>query len=103
MAVTKISSTARMEAVAQNLEDITQRYSQAVAKLYDIGTELDAMWDGEAADKFKAMMGTDRAKFEALVTFMGKYIEALRTAVTTYENAERRSVEAVTNNSVRTI
>lgn len=103
MALTKISSTAQMERVATDLEDIITRYSQAVGKLYDAGTELDSMWDGEAADKFKNIMSQDRAKFDALVPFLQRYIEALRTAISTYEDAERKSLEAISSNSVRTI
>lgn len=103
MSMTKISSTSRMEQVATDLEDIINRYNAAVNSLYSLGSELDGMWDGDAADKFQAIMGQDREKFNALVPFFQKYIEALRTAIAAYEDAERRSLEAISTNSVRSI
>ena len=41
--------TGRLIDVAKNLEDIIGRYNTTVNKVYQIGEEIDAMWDGPPA------------------------------------------------------
>lgn len=101
MAVTNISSTGQMEAVANKVEEIIKTYDQAVSKMYDIGQEVDAMWDGDASQKFLSIMGTDREKFVALRTMLTSYVEVLREDIRIYVDAERQAVDTLNTNKIR--
>lgn len=98
---TKITSTAQMEAVATRVEEGISRYNQSISKLYQIGGELDAMWDGEANDKFRIKFESDRERFNALTKMLTTYVEVLRQTVATYVNAESEAVNVVVTNSIR--
>jgi WXG100 family type VII secretion target len=80
--------TGRLTDAAKNLEDLNARYGQSVSKMYQIGGEIDVMWDGSAADKFAATLGADRERFNALTQLLTRYVETLRQDATIYGKAE---------------
>jgi WXG100 family type VII secretion target len=93
--------TGKMREVAQSVEDIVERYNTSVAKVYQAGDEIDAMWEGEAGKKFMAVLGDDRQKFEALAKTLTEYATALRHDAEVYEKAESDVLDALNSNKIR--
>lgn len=93
--------TARLLEVAQRVEENTQRYNAAVDKVYQIGMEIDAMWDGEASQKFMYILGNDRPRFDVLTKILNVYINTLRQDVGIYEKAEYDVLNVVSSNKFR--
>ena len=93
--------TGRMLDVAKSVEDITGRYNSSVNKMYQIGGEIDAMWEGEANRKFMATLGNDRQRFEALTKMLTAYVETLRQDAAIYAKAENDVVDILNTNKIR--
>jgi WXG100 family type VII secretion target len=87
--------TGRLTEAAGNLEDLNARYGQSVSKMYQIGEEVDAMWDGSAGDKFMAALGADRDRFSALSQMLSRYAETLRQEAAIYGKAESDVLEVL--------
>ena len=93
--------TGKLMEVAKNVEDLNGRYIQAVSKLYQIGDEIDAMWDGEASDKFRATLGDDRVRFEAMSKLLMDYVTALNEDAAIYNKAESDVLDVLSTNKIR--
>lgn len=93
--------TGRLLEVAGNLEDIVARYNTSVNKMYQIGGEIDAMWDGPASSKFMAALGNDRERFNALAKILTAYIETLRQDAYIYAKAESDALDVLNTNKIR--
>ena len=93
--------TGRMLEVAKNVEEIIGRYNTSVNKMYQIGGEIDAMWDGAASDKFMATLGNDRERFNALTKMLAAYVETLRQDALIYAKAERDALDILNANKNR--
>lgn len=91
-------TTVKMREVVNNLTDQVKSYNTAVTKLYEIGEEIDAMWEGEASQKFKANLGNDRERFNALTTMLNRYIEVLNQDIQTYSQAESEALQIIASN-----
>jgi len=87
--------TGRLLDVAKDVEEIIGRYNTSVNKMYQIGGELDATWDGEASQKFAARFGNDRQQFDALTKMLTTYVDVLRQDAAIYVNAENEAINAV--------
>ena len=87
MAGTEVN-TGRLLEVAKSVEDIIGRYNSSVNNVYQIGGEIDKMWDGDASRKFMTILGNDRQKFDALTKMLTAYVETLRQSAATYKKAE---------------
>jgi WXG100 family type VII secretion target len=93
--------TGRMLAVAKNVEDTVGRYNASVNKMYQIGGEIDAMWEGEANRKFMATLGNDREKFNAMTKLLTAYVEVLRQDAAIYAKAESDVLNVLNTNKIR--
>jgi WXG100 family type VII secretion target len=93
--------TGQMMDVAKNVEDVIGRYNQSVNKMYQIGGEIDAMWDGDASEKFMATLGSDRERFDALTKMLTAYVDTLRQDVGIYEKAESDVLNVLNTNKIR--
>ena len=93
--------TSRMNEVSKNVEDIVGRYNSSVSKMYQIGGEIDVMWDGEASDKFAATLGNDRERFNALTKMLTAYVETLRQDAAIYVKAESDVLNVLNTNKIR--
>ena len=82
------TSIGKMTTVASNVEEVVSNYRASIERLYEIAARIDAMWVGDASQKFMTILGNDRAKFDALTIMLGEYISALRINANTYINAE---------------
>ena len=93
--------TGRMLDVAKNVEDIIGRYNTSINKMYQIGGEIDAMWEGEANKKFMAALGNDKQRFDALTKMLTAYVETLRQDAAIYAKAEGDVLNVLNTNTVR--
>jgi WXG100 family type VII secretion target len=93
--------TGRMLEVAKSVEDIIGRYNTSVNKMYQIGGEIDAMWEGEANRKFMATLGNDRQRFDALTKMLTSYVEVLRQDAAIYARAENDVLGVLNTNTIR--
>ena len=93
--------TGRMMEVAKNVEEIIGRYNQSVNKMYQIGGEIDGMWDGEANNRFMATIGNDRERFNALTKMLSAYVETLRQDATIYAKAESDALNIIKTKKLR--
>ncbi|WP_020225051.1 WXG100 family type VII secretion target [Holdemania massiliensis] len=91
-------TTSKMKEVVNHLSEQVKSYDKAVARLYEIGEEMDTMWEGEASNKFKANLGNDRSRFNALTTMLNRYIEVLTQDIQTYAQAESEAIQIIASN-----
>ncbi|MHC1734648.1 MAG: hypothetical protein AB9921_03160 [Erysipelotrichaceae bacterium] len=100
MATTDVS-TSSLTAVAKNVNELVLKYNKSVERIYEIGSEIDAMWDGDANKKFIATLGADRERFNAMSVLLSRYTEVLNETAQVYAKAESEVLEIVTTNKVR--
>lgn len=93
--------TGRMLEVAKNVEDIIGRYNTSVNKMYQVGGEIDSMWDGEASQKFMSTLGNDRERFNALSKMLTAYVDTLRQNAAIYARAESDVINILNTNKIR--
>ncbi len=93
--------TSKMSEVSNRVEDIITKYNTSVSKIYEIGSQIDSMWDGEASNKFVSVLGNDRERFNAMTTMLSKYVEVLRQDVSIYQKAESDVLNVLNTNKVR--
>lgn len=91
-------TTSKMREVANNLGEQIKAYGNAVTRLYEIGEEIDTMWEGEASQKFKANLGNDRERFNALTKMVNSYIDVLNQDIQTYTQAEAEALQIIMSN-----
>lgn len=94
-------TTGKMNTVANNLDSAIKRYNQCVSRIYEIGTEIDAMWDGEASNKFSSILGSDKERFNALTTLLKRYTEVLCQDISIYIKAEQDALQILNTNKIR--
>jgi len=90
-----------MRTAASEIETMINDYTQQVTALYTVGQELDPHWEGDASRTFKAQLGQDQPRFEALSNVVKQYIEALRANASSYDKAEEEAKEILTSKSKR--
>lgn len=100
MATTTVS-TGSLQNVAKNVAEQVVKYNKSVERIYEIGVELDAMWDGDANKKFISVIGNDRERFNAMSKLLMQYIDALNQSAKVYVETENSVKEIMTTNKVR--
>ena len=93
MAQTTINSISQMKTSIETINGYITNYKSTVQKIMDTGLEIDAMWDGEASNKFASILKSDQAKFNAMEMLLKEYTEKLSQIVTDYMQAENKAVE----------
>jgi WXG100 family type VII secretion target len=93
--------TGRLLEAAKNVEDLVVQYNTSVDKMYQAGDEIDAMWDGEASNKFMATLGGDRERFSALTKMLTSYVDILRQDAQIYAQAEKDAFDVLNTNKIR--
>jgi len=94
---TEITSSAKMTTVAKNIEDVIARYNQSINKLYELGAQVDSMWEGDASKTFKALFEGDRERFNAMTKLLQQYVATLQQDINIYHKAESDAINAVQN------
>ena len=92
---TEITSSGQMTSVANKVEEINTQYVSSIGKLYELGAQIDAMWEGDASKTFKAQFDGDRERFMALSKMLIQYVEILRQDISTYQKAEADAVSTI--------
>ena len=100
MALNKIN-TQEMRVVANSVEQMAGEYTQYVNKLYEAGSELDKMWDGDANDKFNTQMTEDLPRFNALNKVIEQYVQCLRDNADAYDKSEAEACETLQTKTLR--
>lgn len=100
MAQTEVT-TQTLRTIGANVTDLISRYNSSISRINEIGSQLDAMWDGDGNRKFMEVLNNDSEKFTALRVLLTKYVETLTQTATLYEKAEGEVVQVVTVNKVR--
>ena len=93
--------TSTLNEVATSVEELTERYRQSVSRMYSVGGELDAMWEGPANRQFMYQLGSDRVRFDAMAKLLQSYYETLRNAAATYVKAENEVQTVLNTNTMR--
>ena len=100
MALNRVN-TQEMRGVANAVEQLIADYVRQVKALYQAGSELDSMWDGDANDAFNAQLGQDQPRFESMNRVIGQYVQSLRDSADAYDISEADAVQTVTTKHVR--
>jgi WXG100 family type VII secretion target len=100
MAQSRIN-TQEMRGVANEVEQLASDYTKQVQALYQAGSDLDKMWDGDANSTFNAQLGQDQARFEALNRVIGQYTQVLRDNANDYDKSEADAVQTLQTNTIR--
>ena len=100
MALNRIN-TQEMRGVASDVEQLASDYTRQVQALYQAGSDLDKMWDGDANSTFNAQLGQDQARFESLNKVVGQYVQVLRDNANDYDKSEADAVSTLQAKSVR--
>ena len=100
MALNRIN-TQEMRSVANSAEQLAGDYTRQVQALYQVGGELDKMWDGDANTSFNAQLGQDQSRFEELNRVLGLYVQNLRENADAYDRSEADAVQTLQTKIVR--
>jgi WXG100 family type VII secretion target len=100
MAQSRIN-TQEMRGVSNEVEQLASDYTKQVQALYQAGSDLDKMWDGDANSTFNAQLGQDQARFEALNRVIGQYVQVLRDNANDYDKSEADAVQTLQTNTIR--
>ena len=100
MALNRID-TKEIRVVAGSVEDLAADYVRQVQALYQSGSELDKMWEGDANAAFNAQLGQDQPRFEAMNKVIGQYVQSLRDSADAYDSSEAEAVQTIGTKHVR--
>lgn len=79
------------------LAENNNEFRSRVQELVSLQQELASMWQGDANVAFNNAFTTDQGKWESFATLVDQYIEALRTIMQVYIQAESINTETATN------
>lgn len=77
-----------MLTIADEIKGKMEDWDSHVTKIYQLYTEMAAMWEGKAIDAFKVLFEEDRQKFGRLSAMMAEYQNAIIDMAKTYDNGE---------------
>lgn len=92
-----IISLAELESKKEELASLNQTLASQLRDLHSQIRALDAEWEGNAADAFKARTQRDIQNMERMVTAVASYIKALDTIIAQYQMAERKNIGIARN------
>lgn len=85
-----------MRSTAKNVDSKIVEWNAAVSKIYNLASQMDAMWDGLGNDSFNVVFNNDRPKFDSLNILMSDYSKAIVTAANLYDTGEQEVKNIVT-------
>lgn len=68
-----------------------EEWEAATKKIYDLNTEMNAMWEGAANDAFNQAFAEDQKKFTTLANMMTEYQNAVVTVANSYLAGEENA------------
>lgn len=94
-------NTAKLRTSAINLGELSTKFKQETAKLYETGQQLDKMWDGDAGTAFMSTFQKNQENFDQLSKLLATYGETLKGNVDTYIKAENDAKNIVAKGAAR--
>lgn len=88
-------SAAQLAAKKTKLEMLNAKFALECAKLDLNAAQLDASWDGDAADAFKAGYKKDKESYTKFNNLVKNYTETLETIIKNYEAAEKKNLATI--------
>lgn len=83
--------------VVNVLVEDNNQFRSRVNDLMNCASELASMWQGEANSQFNNALNTDQERWAEFAALIDQYVEALRTVIQAYANAEDANVSTATN------
>ena len=80
-----------MISIANDIKGKMEEWDGCVTQIYQLHTEMNAMWDGAANDAFNTLFEEDRQKFLKLSAMMVEYQNALITIANDYTTMENEA------------
>lgn len=77
-----------MISIANDIKGKMEEWDSHVAKIYQLYTEMAAMWEGPSIDAFKTLFEEDRQKFARLSSMMAEYQNAVIAMADEYSRTE---------------
>lgn len=94
-------TAAELKSKKEELASLNKSYKSQLEQLKTTMTQLDAMWDGDAQDAFKATFNKDQANLMQYYTLINKYCKALDQIIAAYTKAERTNVNIAKTRSAK--
>jgi len=94
-------NTSKLRSSAINLGELSIKFKQETAKLYETGQQLDKMWDGDASKAFITTFQKNQENFDQLSKLLATYGETLKANVDTYIKAENNAKNIVAKGAAR--
>ncbi|MDO5476433.1 MAG: WXG100 family type VII secretion target [Eubacteriales bacterium] len=83
----------QLQAKADGIEQLNQTFDTMVKSLQETEGALGGMWEGEAKKGFHNAFTSDMTQLRNFYNAIIAYINALRTAIQKYVEAENKNVE----------
>lgn len=98
MAAFEVTS-AQLKSTADQLEQLNENFKSAVSNLESSQQSLSAAWEGEAKQAFQSAFTRDKSNMDLFYANIMKFIAALHTMATKYEQAESVNTQTATTRS----
>ena len=86
-------SVSQLSSKADELEQLNQTFDSMIKSLQETEGALSSMWEGEAKKGFHTAFTSDMTQLRNFYNAIIAYINALRTAMQKYVEAENKNVE----------
>ncbi|MBQ4528375.1 MAG: WXG100 family type VII secretion target [Clostridia bacterium] len=84
---------AQLKSTADQLESLNQQFQSAVNNLDSTQQTLNGMWEGEAKQAFQQAFSKDKVNMDAFHANITKFVAAIRTMASKYEQAENQNTQ----------
>ena len=95
------TSTKKMRDDSNDIRSQADQYNALQKSVFESGRKLDAMWEGDASDRFTARMASDQPKFDELYTVIRSYCQAIDESADDYDQTEAKLQQKMGENTVR--
>ena len=83
-------SLPKMRADADEIQNQAQAFNNQKSEMFQFGRELDAMWEGDASQKFAQRLHADEPAFDELYQVIMEFCTVVRDSANDFENTELR-------------
>lgn len=90
-------TASQLEAKKEELSSLNSTLKTQIKELQMQIKSLDAEWEGNAADAYKARSQKDIGRMENLCSVIDSYVKALDTIIAEYKKAESMNVATAKN------
>ena len=79
----------KMMADADEIQSQAQAFNAQKSDMFQYGRDLDAMWEGDASQKFAQRLQADEPAFDELYQVIMEFCTVVRDSATDFEQTER--------------